>query len=756
MRRGWVAVAVVVVAVPLVAVGAASWFLDGDAIKARLIEQVQRTTGRTLTIDGPIGLAWSLSPTLVLNGVSLSNPVGFPTPTMAHVARIEARIGLGGLLQRRVVIERVVVVAPSVGLERNAAGQPNWIFSPAQSQTAVAPVSAPRGERLTLSIGAVDITDATIGWARQTITAPHLAYDPDTGGVSGTLEANGTELALSGTAGPFGAAAFPVDLHLIGGGAMATLLGTSASATLTVAAADLSSLSPLIGHPLPTVHDVSIVTTLPGPSAIHAQVGGATLGRLVLGSTTLTAASLTEPAVVTGHATFGSLPLDVNGHFGSVAALLRGPTPVEARFEAPGLSITGAGTLDGAGDGTMQIGVTSADLRATGEQAGLRLPALHSLQTTATLTLQPGRAGLNSLHLTSAQGDLAGDLALGFGSRPSVTGTLASQSFDLHAFEPAASAPAIATTTPAAPAPAAPQPARLIPDTALPFDDLREVDADLTMTAAALHLAGATYTNVVAHAVLANGSLRLDPVSTSLGTATAHGTLQVAAAATPPTVHLTIDAPDLPFGALMALDGGAASAPGTVDLRADLSGSGSTLHAIASTLTGRAGVALVDAQVDNAMLNRLVAGPLREAGVSFDEAGSTAIRCGAVAVEATAGRVRLTALTLDTSRLALDGSGDVDLGTEALDLHLRPELRLGGGLSVPIRVRGTLAAPKAQLDPAAFASGRVGIVLGGPPPPDRCGPALAAAREGAAGPAAAAPSPPRKLKPADILRGLLR
>ena len=108
--------------------------------------------------------------------------------------------------------------------------------------------------------------------------------------------------------------------------------------------------------------------------------------------------------------------------------------------------------------------------------------------------------------------------------------------------------------------------------------------------------------------------------------------------------------------------------------------------------------------------------------------------------------------------LTLDGEGNVDLGTEGIDLHLRPELRVGGGLSVPIRVGGTLAAPKMQLDAGALASGRVGIMLGGPPPPDRCGPALAAARDGQAGASAppAAPAPARKLKPADILRGLLR
>lgn len=761
MKRALLVFAVLVVAIPLAVVAAASWFLSGDAVKARLVEQVRRETGRELTIAGRVTLAWSLAPTIVLNDVSLSNPPGFSQPQMAHVARVKAQAALWPLFERRVQIERIAVVAPSVRLEQDAAGRANWDFRPPPTPPAAPSVpSQPRGDRFKVAVGAIDITNATVAWGAQTITAPHVTYEPRTGRVDGTIAASGTALALSGTAGPIADTAYPVSLHLTGGGVTAGLVGTSAAATLTATAPELSALSPLAGRALPPLHDVSISTALPGPSALRVELGKASFGTVMLQHAVLTAASLSDPAVLSATATAGAMPLTIAGHVGSMAALLRGAAPVDARIEMPGLVAAASGTLALDGSGAVQIMLQSPDLGAAGAQAGVALPAFRALAATAGLTLASGRATLDAIRLTSAQGDLSGTLAIDYAARPSLRGTLASTSLDLDALAPpripAAAAPAAAPPSPAAAAQAPTPPARAIPDTAMPVTMLREADADLTVAVDALKLRGVMLKAVHAHGVLQNGTLRLDPVSVAVGSATAHATAQVDAAASPPGLHATIDAPGLPFGPAGALFGNPADAPGTLDLRADLSGAGATLRAVAATLTGHAGIAVVDARIDNSVLEHLTGGVLRSANLPLEAAGSTTVRCAALRADAVSGTVQLRALTLDTSKLALDGSGTVNLGDEALDLHLRPQLRLGGGLSVPLRVRGTLAAPKVTLDPGAIASGRVGIVIGGGAPPDSCGPALALARDGQAGAAAPAPAPIRATKPADLLRELLR
>lgn len=753
MKRALIVGGVLVIAIPVAAIGAAAWFLNGEAVKARLIEQVRRATGRELTIAGPVSLAWSFSPTIALSDVSLANPPGFAQSRMAHVDRVEVQLALAPLFHREIDVTRIAIATPSVRLERDAAGRSNWDFRPPSTPAAnpSAPTQ-PSADRIKLAIGTIDITDATIAYGTQTVTAPHLAYDPASGHVDGALATAGTALVLTGTAGPIAASAYPLDLQLTGGGARAALTGTSTAATLLMTALDLAALSPLVGRPLPSIRDVTISTAFPGPSAIRIHTGPGVIGALTLQRADLVAASLTDPATLTATAASGALPLSITGHLGSIAGLLAGPTPIDARIDAPGLVGAASGTIAASGAGALHLTLKVPDLAAVGVQASVAMPAMRDLNVTTDLGIAPGTTALTGMHLTSAQGDLSGVLTLTTAGRPALRGVLTSTSFDLAALR-VTPLPSTATPTVPSPAPAAPPAARLIPDTKLPLDPLRSADVDLQLTVATLHMGATELHAVQAHAVSQNGTLRLDPISTTIGAATAHATIELAARS--PALHITIDAPGLPFGPLVALAGGAATASGTLDLRADLAGTGDTLRAVAATLTGHAGLALVDAQLDNAVLERLAAGPFRAANVSLDGGGTT-IRCAALSADVTAGHVDLRALTVDTSKFALDGGGNLNLADETLDLHLRPQLRLGGGLSVPVRVRGTFVAPKVTLDPGAIASGRVGIVLGGAAPPDTCGPALALARDGNTGVAAAAPTATKPMKPADLLRGLLR
>lgn len=764
MKRALIAGGVVLVAVPVAVIGAAAWFLNGDAVKAQLVEQVRRSTGRELTIAGPVTLGWSLSPTIALSDLSLSNPPGFARPQMAHVDRLDVQLALAPLLNREIDVRRISIARPSVQLERNAAGQPNWDFRPpAAPTTAPTTSSQPRADRFRLMVGSVEISDATVTSGAQTFTVPHVAYDPDTGRVAGSLVASGMTFALGGTAGPIAATAYPIDLHLNGDGVAASLTGTSAAATLSITTADLAALLPLVGRALPSVRDVTMSAALPGPTALHVRAGAASFGAFSVQQADLAAASLNDPATLNATAAAGALPVSVTGHLGSIAGLLGGVTPIDARIEAPSLVGTASGTVAATGVARLHLAVDSPDLAAAGVQAGLALPVLTNLKIVSDASIEPGTTVLTGLQLTSAQGDIGGALTVTSAGRPALRGTLTSRSFDLGALRlgplppSAVSQPAVpASAPPASPAgPVVPAPpARMIPDIKLPVATLGVADADLRLTADTLHVGASELHAVQAHAVLQNGTLRLDPISTAIGAATAHATVELAAQ--PPALHITVDAASLPFGPIAALAGGAATAPGTLDLRADLAGTGDTLRAVAATLNGHAGLALVDAQLDNAVLERLAAGPLRAANLSLDGGGGTTIRCAALRADATAGHVDFRALTIDTSKFALDGSGDLSLADETMDLHLRPQLRLGGGLSVPVRVRGTFVAPKVALDPGALAAGRVGIVIGGAAPADTCGPALALARDGQAGATAAPPPAAKPMKPADLLRGLLR
>ena len=85
---------------------------------------MQDATGRTLSLDGPLRLTWSLWPTLQVNSARLSNLPGGSRPDMARAERIEAQISLPALLRRRIDVIRLRLVGPNVLFEV-VDGQPN-------------------------------------------------------------------------------------------------------------------------------------------------------------------------------------------------------------------------------------------------------------------------------------------------------------------------------------------------------------------------------------------------------------------------------------------------------------------------------------------------------------------------------------------------------------------------------------------------------------------------------------------------------
>ena len=74
---------------------------------------------------------------------------------------------------------------------------------------------------------------------------------------------------------------------------------------------------------------------------------------------------------------------------------------------------------------------------------------------------------------------------------------------------------------------------------------------------------------------------------------------------------------------------------------------------------------------------------------------------------------RLDPLLLDTAALTMDGGGSVNLGTENLDLTLRPQGRVGGtGVVVPLRMTGPIRSPEVRVNAIGAAASNAGAVAG--------------------------------------------
>ena len=713
-RWWWIALACVPVALAA-AVAVFALTFDPNSQKDRIAAAVQRATGRTLTLSGPVRLGWGLTPVLEAEDVSLANMPGGSRPQMATMARVEARVRLLPLLSGQLELAGVTLVRPDILLETDASGRGNWQFErPVVASNAPAGASRrsppPLLDRLQVEAGRLTWRDGATGRTvvvdlpHATLDAgdgpAHLVAEAQTGGADIKLDATlGTAAQLTGAApGPW-----PVRVSAAVGDATIALDGIAdpqariVQGRVEAQVPDLARLGDVLGRPgLPPLHGVRFAATLPAggglPQDVSLQVGESDLGSMLAGAT-LGRLALTWPAGQPAR-------LDANG------ALPGGPWQVSS-----GIAPAGQGVA------------------------------------------------LRAFSLTSPVGDLSGDVALTAAPRPSVRGTVVSNRIDLdaaRALRPAATAAPVSALP--QPPGGAPAPADLVfSDAPLPWDRLRVADADLQFTLGALRVAGVDYHSATGRLALTNGALRLDPASFVAPQGRVDFSASLDASQPAPPVALALRSAAFatdPMLVAFALPGGS---EGTAEIDVALHAAGVSPHALAASLDGHAGLALVDGELANAALVAVLGNTLRSAGAALDPSGRSHVRCLALRADATSGEVMLTALKLDTARLSLEGAGTISLSDETLALRLRPLLRLGvAGVSSPLRLSGPLRRPSVAMD-SADGSGRVGVVIGGlAGPADNCAAELAAARDGRVGRLPTADAQPARPKAADLLRSLLR
>ena len=201
--RTFIKIAVVVV---VIAVGGVIGFLsqlDPNDYRDDIAIALQDATGRTVTLGGALSLEKSLSPTLVVEDVTIANAAWSKTADMANIKSLEVEVELLPLLSGNIVVNRLVLDGGKILLETGGDGQANWKF---ESTTSHADSSTQARQ---LAFKAVSIKDTQITFrseaaAREdslTVTDLELkAEQPsDPLAISGSLDLNGTSFTLDGT-----------------------------------------------------------------------------------------------------------------------------------------------------------------------------------------------------------------------------------------------------------------------------------------------------------------------------------------------------------------------------------------------------------------------------------------------------------------------------------------------------------------------------------------------------------------------------
>ena len=243
--------------------------VDYNQYKGLIASEVERATGRKLTIDGKVALALSLTPTLTVKDLSLANPPGGSRPQMIMLKRLEVQMQLLPLLSRQVKIDLVVLRGADILLETDKTGHGNWVFSHAETSSGPA-VASGEGPPLP-EISLVKIRDSLVTYRDgDTGVSRSLRIDRlDAATKGGRIDLDLAALigkvpvTVKGSVGApqllSGGAPFPFDLVVASGSSTASIKGAvgdivqmqGLAADISAQGKRLSELSELAGIPLP-------------------------------------------------------------------------------------------------------------------------------------------------------------------------------------------------------------------------------------------------------------------------------------------------------------------------------------------------------------------------------------------------------------------------------------------------------------------------------------------------------------------------
>lgn len=633
----------------LVAAIAVPFLVDPNDFKDDITRVVQEKTGRTLTLDGNLGLSIFPWLGLELGAAKLSNAPGFGTESFAAIRQAEVRVKLLPLLKKSIEMDTVVLDGLILNLEKNARGETNWADLAGEQPSAETPPAETGDGGMALAgfaIGGLRIKDARVVWDDRSTDTRYVfsplsletgAIEPDEPvSIDLQLHAVGTKPAIKGDVTFAGELALSEDFQKV-----------------SVKGADLSVDASGDG--------------LPG-----GQLKGSVKSDVELDMQAQTLAA--DKLLISG------LGMVLEGKL-SGDKVLEDTRTVSGEFKirpfSPRKMLV---DLNGSAPQTSDASV----LDRADAQWNFRL-AGNSVELTDLVA-----------HLDDTT--LKGQLAVTELDKQAVRFDLAVDEIDVDRYLPPPT-----DATPAAPTPAA-APA------ALPLDTLRTLNLNGTVKIGALKAYQLRSQNVEMTVSAAGGKLRVNPARAKLYDGAYDGDVRLEVQGDKLRMSMDESLDKVDVGALLTDMTGKDRVTGTLTAVAKLTGIGETPDAIKKTLSGNLALAFADGSVKGVNLVRIVRQAQAVLkGKPFTEKSDTE-QTDFSAMNATAtvadGVVRNEDLDVKSPLLRVQGKGSADLGKETIKYLLTTTFvgsleGQGGkdmdelkGIPIPIEVNGTFAAPR--------------------------------------------------------------
>ena len=150
----------------VVALAALPFIIDPNDYRGEIVAAVEENTGRTLTIDGELGLSVFPWIGIDIGKLSLGNAQGFGDQPFAAIDNASVKIKLMPLLAKEVVADTITLNGLQLNLAKNKKGETNWADLAGEPKADdIKDEDSPEGVGLKgLAIGGFEINNATINW----------------------------------------------------------------------------------------------------------------------------------------------------------------------------------------------------------------------------------------------------------------------------------------------------------------------------------------------------------------------------------------------------------------------------------------------------------------------------------------------------------------------------------------------------------------------------------------------------------------
>jgi AsmA protein len=631
------------------------FIIDPNDYKDQIATVVKDDTGRTLHIDGKLGLSVFPWLGLKIGPTRLSNAQGFGDQPMASFDEAQVRVKLLPLLHKQLEMDTLTLSGLRLQLGKDASGRGNWEDligrTGAKKSTAPTQPGAAGGTPLaSLAIGGVQVTNARVLWDDQSTGAHYEISD------------------LSLTTGAIAPGkSFDLDLKF-----------------------GMNARQPAIAGETDLRGKVLIADSLQAANIDGAQLkldlksNDVPGGRLQLSLATDVTVDLKQQTLQMPKLALQTLGLHISGNAGGTGIV--GDDP---RFH---------GALSVAEFAPREV------IKALGQKAPVTADGAVLGKAGAALQWEASRhyAAVTSLQFQLDDTRANGKLRVDNFAKPAIDFALQVDQFDLDRYLPPP-----AKEAPASPAPPAASAAGGA--AALPVDALRKLNLTGTVKIAALKAFNLRSTDIEFTLKSRDGLLRVHPALARMYQGKYSGDITLDAREKTPRLSLDEHVKGIQAGPLLKDLSGEDKLTGTGNVDVRLTGSGATPEQLRRTLNGNAAFSLTNGSVKGVNIASLIRTAQARLKGEPPPADNQPNQTDFAELQGTAtvtdGVVRNNDLSIKSPLLRISGEGQVSLPAETIDYLLTTKIvgslkGQGGkaldelkGIAIPVRIGGTFSKP---------------------------------------------------------------